>query len=44
LGVATRAREEVPANMGLSKVVTNFAYKFLQIYLRRMNEEEKEEQ
>jgi len=44
LGVAARAREEVPANMGLSKVATNFAYNYLQIYLRRMNEEEKEEQ
>ncbi|KAI4906791.1 hypothetical protein J4E90_010251 [Alternaria incomplexa] len=44
LGVAARAREEVPANMGLSRVATNFAYNYLQIYLRRMNEEEKEEQ
>ncbi|KAI4660120.1 uncharacterized protein J4E79_005924 [Alternaria viburni] len=44
LGVAARAREEVPANMGLSRVATNFAYNYLQMYLRRMNEEEKEEQ
>ncbi|KAI4952410.1 hypothetical protein J4E91_002880 [Alternaria rosae] len=44
LEIASRAREAEPPNMALSRLATNMAYLLFKDYLKRMNQEDKEEQ
>lgn len=44
LEIASRAREAEPPNMALSRLARNMAYLLFKDYLKRMNQEDKEEQ